>query len=200
MVVMRVVLARRCDPRDDAACREQSGAAELALFLRALEQLAHARELGVRELALLHELSEQLDRRAAVDLVEHSTERALPRHLGVDHGVIDVGLSLPAAVRDVALHLERPDHRGHARVRERRIDALPHLVRGGFAELPEDAHDIQLALGQMEVRHRARRGCEASSPRASRLTTARRAEGTCTSTWRGIAPGKAERAGWRRAS
>src|SRR2546423_260002 len=111
------------------------------------QQIAHARELLVRESVLVHELGKQLDRRATIDLVQHPSERRRAGLLGIDHGKIDVGLALAASVGNVPLQLERPDHARDARVSELGVYSVSNLGGCCFAQLPEHAHDVQLALG-----------------------------------------------------
>ena len=60
-------------------------------------------------------------------------------------------LSFAASMRDVAFQLERPNHAGDARVSQLRVDAIPDFGRRCFAEVPEHTHDVQLALGQMNI-------------------------------------------------
>src|SRR5688500_5804860 len=91
----------------------------LPLFGRTLQQLAHASELLLRKLLLVDEVRQQLDRRAAIDLVQNATERGLARLFGLDDGKVDVSFSLSAPVRHVPFHLERANHARDSRVGER---------------------------------------------------------------------------------
>src|SRR5438876_10222224 len=54
-------------------------------------------------------------------------------------------------MRDIAFQLECPNHAGDARVSQLRVDAIPDFGRRCFAEVPEHTHDVQLALGQMNI-------------------------------------------------
>ena len=85
--------------------------------------------------------------------IRNSGERGLPSRFGRNHREVDVRLPFPAPVRDKSLELQRPNHARYARVREVGIDTVADFRDGSFAELPEDAHDVQLALGEMNVRH-----------------------------------------------
>src|SRR5215208_5287614 len=98
-------------------------------------------------------MREQLDRRSSVDLVEHASELGDAGLLGVDYGKVDVRLSLSSTVRHVPFHLQQPNHARDARVRERWIDTLADLGGCCFAELTENAHYIQLSLGQVQISH-----------------------------------------------
>src|SRR4051812_224005 len=112
--------------------------ARLALLRRSLQQIAHPRELFLRKPILLDEVCEKLYRRAAINLVEHPPERRLSCLLALDEREVDVGLPFSASVRDVALELQRPNHRRNAGVGKVRIDLVAHFVDRRFAELPED--------------------------------------------------------------
>ena len=100
---------------------------------------------------LLHEVSNQFDWRPAIDLVQHAPQRGRAGFLAIDHWKVDVRLSFAASMRDIAFQLECPNHAGDARVSQLRVDAIPDFGRRCFAEVPEHTHDVQLALGQMNV-------------------------------------------------
>lgn len=100
---------------------------------------------------LVYEMREQLDGRPAVDLVQHPSQRGLAGRLGIDHWIIDVGLSLSAPMGDVAFQLERSNHARHTRVGEIGVDSVTHLGDSSFAAIPQDTHDVQFALGEMEA-------------------------------------------------
>jgi len=104
---------------------------------------------------LLHEVSEELDWRAAVDLVQHAAERRLSGCLGVYYRKVDVRLPFTSPVGDVALELERSNHAGDAGVGQVRVNPVPDFGRRRFLQLPEHAHDVQLALGEMEFFQRS---------------------------------------------
>src|SRR5687768_15202932 len=143
----------------------------LPLFGRTLQQLAHASELLLGKLLLIDEVRQQLDRRATINFVENASERGFAGLLGLDDGKVDVSLPLSAPVRHVTFHLERANHARDSRVRERRIDAVANLGDGRFAELPENTHYVQLALGQVKISHITGCGIE-STARSSAIASA----------------------------
>src|SRR3954465_12360220 len=98
-------------------------------------------------------MGEELDRRAAVDLVEHPRQRGFTGRLWLDKRVIHVSLPFSAPMGDVAFDLERSNHARDARIREITIYAIANLRYRCLAELPEHTHDVELALGEMQLCH-----------------------------------------------
>src|SRR3954467_13781944 len=106
-----------------------------------LKHLPHPRQFLLRYALLLHQMREQLDRRSAIDLLEDALENGFAGLLSCDHREVDVRLDLAAAVRHVALELERPNHTRDAGIGEIGIDLVADFCDRRFAALPKHAHD-----------------------------------------------------------
>src|SRR6266481_4722648 len=111
------------------------------------EKLAQPAQLLVAQILIGNEMRHQELGRALEYFVDEAAQRVAAGGLALDQRVVAMRTAL-AGVCDVTLLLEGTQDRQDGRVCELIGESLTHFGDGSVADVPEDAHYVQLAIGE----------------------------------------------------